>query len=60
MEHPSEGAIFGLAVPSEWSDSPPSIRRHAPLLGEHTEEVLREAGLDAAAIARFCKPSEKI
>jgi crotonobetainyl-CoA:carnitine CoA-transferase CaiB-like acyl-CoA transferase len=60
MEHPSEGAILGLAVPSEWSDSPPSIRRHAPLLGEHTEEVLREAGLDAAAIARLCKPTEKI
>ena len=34
-----------LAVPSEWSESKPEYRRHAPRLGEHTREVLREAGL---------------
>ncbi|MGQ0650976.1 MAG: CaiB/BaiF CoA transferase family protein [Betaproteobacteria bacterium] len=43
-EHPSEGRIRTLAVPSEWSDSKPEYRRHAPRLGEHTREVLREAG----------------
>jgi crotonobetainyl-CoA:carnitine CoA-transferase CaiB-like acyl-CoA transferase len=32
-------------VPSEWSESKPEYRRHAPRLGEHTREVLREAGL---------------
>ena len=37
--------IRALAVPSEWSDSKPEYRRHAPRLGEHTHEVLREAGL---------------
>lgn len=42
VEHPSEGKIRALAVPSEWSSSQPDYRRHAPRLGEHTREVLRE------------------
>mgnify|MGYP001231953105 CR=1 FL=1 len=49
-EHPTEGRIRSMAVPSEWSESPPEYRRHAPTLGQHTREVLREAGLDEAAI----------
>ena len=43
--HPSEGRLRSMAVASEWSESPPEYRRHAPRLGEHTREVLREAGL---------------
>jgi crotonobetainyl-CoA:carnitine CoA-transferase CaiB-like acyl-CoA transferase len=49
-EHPSEGRIRTLAVPSEWSQSQPEYRRHAPRLGEHTREVLREAGLSEPEI----------
>jgi crotonobetainyl-CoA:carnitine CoA-transferase CaiB-like acyl-CoA transferase len=45
VEHPTEGRIRSMAVPSEWSESAPAYRRHAPRLGEHTREVLREAGL---------------
>jgi len=45
IEHPSEGRITSMAVPSEWSASQPQYRRHAPRLGEHTREVLRESGL---------------
>jgi crotonobetainyl-CoA:carnitine CoA-transferase CaiB-like acyl-CoA transferase len=44
VEHPSEGTIKSLAVPSEWSESVPDYRRHAPRLGEHTREVLEEIG----------------
>jgi formyl-CoA transferase len=44
-EHPSEGRIRTLAVPSEWSESQPEYRRHAPRLGEHTREVLEELGM---------------
>jgi crotonobetainyl-CoA:carnitine CoA-transferase CaiB-like acyl-CoA transferase len=44
-EHPSEGLIRTLAVPSEWSESQPEYRRHAPRLGEHTREVLQEIGM---------------
>ena len=51
VEHPSEGRIRILAVPSEWSESRPEYRRHAPRLGEHTREVLREAGLSDQKIS---------
>ena len=53
VEHPTEGRIRSMAVPSEWSESAPEYRRHAPRLGEHTREVLREAGLADAAIERM-------
>jgi crotonobetainyl-CoA:carnitine CoA-transferase CaiB-like acyl-CoA transferase len=53
VEHPSEGRIRMLEVPSEWSETRPEYRRHAPRLGEHTREVLGEAGLDPAAIERL-------
>ena len=33
-----------MSVPSEWSESPPEYRRHAPRLGQHTREVLHQAG----------------
>ena len=56
VEHPSEGRIKVLAVPSEWSESPPEYRRHTPRLGEHTAEVLREAGLSEEKIAALLKP----
>jgi crotonobetainyl-CoA:carnitine CoA-transferase CaiB-like acyl-CoA transferase len=50
IEHPTEGRIRSMATPSEWSGSAPEYRRHAPRLGEHTREVLREAGLQEGAI----------
>ncbi|MDH4260518.1 MAG: CoA transferase, partial [Gammaproteobacteria bacterium] len=53
VEHPSEGRIRTMAVPSEWSESAPEYRRHAPRFGEHTREVLREAGLRDDAIEQL-------
>jgi crotonobetainyl-CoA:carnitine CoA-transferase CaiB-like acyl-CoA transferase len=55
VEHPSEGRIKALAVPSEWSESKPEYRRHAPRLGEHTREVLREAGYSDERIDSLIK-----
>jgi crotonobetainyl-CoA:carnitine CoA-transferase CaiB-like acyl-CoA transferase len=53
VEHPSEGTIRAMAVPSEWSQSAPQYRRHAPRLGEHTREVLAEAGYTKARIDKL-------
>jgi crotonobetainyl-CoA:carnitine CoA-transferase CaiB-like acyl-CoA transferase len=41
-EHPRAGTVRGVGIPVKFSDTPGEIRRHAPLLGEHTEEILRE------------------
>ncbi len=49
-EHPSEGLYRTLRSPVGFSAAPFRIRRHAPRLGEHTVEVLTEAGLTSAEI----------
>ena len=56
IEHPTEGRLRSMAVPSEWSESAPEFRRHAPRLGEHTAEVLKEAGLTQDKIEALTKP----
>ncbi|MEU6132665.1 CoA transferase [Saccharopolyspora sp. NPDC047091] len=43
-EHPSEGSYRAIGVPMNFSATPASIRSHAPLPGQHTDEVLRELG----------------
>jgi crotonobetainyl-CoA:carnitine CoA-transferase CaiB-like acyl-CoA transferase len=50
-EHPTEGAVRLMAAPGTWSESPPRELRPAPRLGEHSVEVLREAGYADAEIA---------
>jgi crotonobetainyl-CoA:carnitine CoA-transferase CaiB-like acyl-CoA transferase len=41
-EHPKAGTVRGVGIPVKYSATPGEIRRHAPLLGEHTEEILRD------------------
>jgi crotonobetainyl-CoA:carnitine CoA-transferase CaiB-like acyl-CoA transferase len=43
-EHPSEGRIRAMREPSTWSETAPPNGRFAPRLGQHTREVLAEAG----------------
>lgn len=51
VDHPSEGRLREMAVPSTWSVSQPRPTGHAPRLGEHSIEVLREIGYDDQQIA---------
>jgi crotonobetainyl-CoA:carnitine CoA-transferase CaiB-like acyl-CoA transferase len=52
-EHASEGTLRLPVNPLGLSDSPPSIRRLPPRLGEHTAEVLRAAGIAETDIEHF-------
>jgi crotonobetainyl-CoA:carnitine CoA-transferase CaiB-like acyl-CoA transferase len=45
--HPTEGRYRTIRPPVSFSGHKPQIRRHAPRLGEHTAEILRELGLKA-------------
>lgn len=47
QEHPSAGKIHVLGVPVTLSKTPGGVRTAAPLLGQHTEEVLASLGLSA-------------
>jgi crotonobetainyl-CoA:carnitine CoA-transferase CaiB-like acyl-CoA transferase len=49
-QHPTDGAMRVPAPAARFSRTPADVRRLAPRLGEHTREVLREAGYDDAAI----------
>ena len=43
-EHPSEGRIRTMREPSTWPETVPPSGRFAPRLGQHTREILAEAG----------------
>lgn len=49
--HPTEGAMTSIGIPVAYAGSPAAIRRLPPRLGEHTAEILAEAGLTPAEIA---------
>jgi crotonobetainyl-CoA:carnitine CoA-transferase CaiB-like acyl-CoA transferase len=49
-DHPVEGKVVIPAIPARFSKSPPSVHRPWPKLGEHTREILAEAGCSEAEI----------
>lgn len=53
-EHPVAGKVRMVGVPVRLSETPGAIRTPAPLLGQHTDEVLRDClGLDDEEIERL-------
>src|SRR5690606_42158516 len=51
LPHPLIGEARTTALPIRLSETPADYRRAAPLTGEHTDEILREFGLDDGEIA---------
>jgi len=49
--HPTLGAVKTLGSPIKMSATPPDVTGRAPLFGEHTDAVLREAGYSDAEIS---------
>lgn len=53
IDHPTEGKLRAARFPINFAKTPASIRRYPPLLGEHSREILAEAGLDDEAIDKL-------
>jgi formyl-CoA transferase len=52
VDHPKRGKYLSVGNPIKLSDSPSEVTR-SPLLGEHTDEVLKELGFAPAEIAEL-------
>jgi len=50
IDHPTEGTLHVAGPAATWSRTPSSIRSAPPRLGEHGDEILREAGFSDADI----------
>jgi crotonobetainyl-CoA:carnitine CoA-transferase CaiB-like acyl-CoA transferase len=48
IDHPGYGTIRMLGFPMKFSENPCRIRRPAPMLGEHSDEILAELGYPEA------------
>lgn len=51
--HPTAGVVSMIGLPIELSDTPGRIQTAPPLLGEHTDDVLRDAGYTDDEIHTF-------
>ncbi len=51
VPHPKLGKARSVGNPIKLGETPATFRRHPPMLGEHTDEVLRELGHDAQQVA---------
>jgi crotonobetainyl-CoA:carnitine CoA-transferase CaiB-like acyl-CoA transferase len=52
-EHPAEGAVRTMRVPTTWSASQPEHSGPAPVLGQDTQDVLRAVGYSDEQIAEL-------
>lgn len=53
LDHPAEDGVRQLGSPFHLSDTPPTFRNFAPLLGEHTTDVLAGIGYSDAEVAKL-------
>jgi len=60
VEHSRLGHTRALGSPVKFSDTPTRIKRGAPLLGEHTREILAEYGYDNSEIEALAAAGDVI
>jgi formyl-CoA transferase len=53
VEHSVLGPVRALSSPLRLSETPPQLRRGAPVFGEHTAEVLRSLGYSAGDVTKL-------
>ena len=53
IDHPVEGKVPNIGFAVKLSGTPQQVRMHPPLLGEHTQAILAEMGMDAAEQAEL-------
>ena len=53
VEHPTLGPLRTLGTPIKMSATPLNPKRRAPMLGEHTDDVLIEAGYSSDEIEQL-------
>jgi formyl-CoA transferase len=57
VHHPALGDLTTIGTPIKMSETPLDPKRRAPLLGEHTEQVLREFGFTTEQISQLVRGS---
>ena len=55
IDHPIEGKVPNIGFPVKLSGTPQQVRRHPPLLGEHTAEVMAEMGIGTEEQGRLAE-----
>jgi crotonobetainyl-CoA:carnitine CoA-transferase CaiB-like acyl-CoA transferase len=57
VDHPNIGPLKVIRTPICLSETPPTIRRPCPRVGEHNQEIMRELGYNDSRIAQLEKES---
>ena len=55
LEDKDAGTVTVLGHPNRYNGKAPTVRRNPPKLGEHTMDILKEAGIPEKTIASLCE-----